>query len=76
MARRGGDEGRVGRVTSALKRGDDCKVRVACGESARDTIVVDASGVELERPDWTDPAPDKLDYRVMRPERRAASAED
>ena len=50
---------------------------MTCGEGAASaTIVVDASGVELERPDWTDPAPDKLDYRVMGRERRAALAED
>ena len=72
----GRDECRVGRVTSATKRGDECKVRVTCGEEASNTILVDASGVELERPDWTHPAPDKLDYRVMGRERQTALAED
>ena len=77
VSKEGDNEGRVGRVTSALKRGDEYKLCVASGEGAAATIFhVDADGVELERPNWAEPAPDKLDYRCMRVERRAALAQD
>ena len=77
----GDNEGRVGRVTSALKRVDsdppEYRLRVTCGEgAAAATILVDASGVELERADWAEPAPGKLDYRHVREQRRAALAKE
>ena len=60
------DESRVGRVTTALNRVGDYKPRVAnCEGDAAATFLVDASGVELERPDGAETAPDRLDYRNM-----------
>ena len=77
VSNEGNNEGRFGFVTSALKRGDEYKLRVAIGVgAAATTIVVDASGVGLERPDWERLAPDRLDYRVMTQERRAEFAVD